>query len=453
MSKIKEVPEDSEWNRVSAHTHIRGLGIVDGEAKDGADGMVGQSEAREAADLVVDLVKEGKFGGHGILLAGPPGSGKTAIALGISKELGNQVPFVQIAGSEIYSTDMKKTEFLTQSLRKSIGVKISEERDVYEGKVGSVDISQGQSNPMNPYGGGVSSAKITLETKDDSKTLSLGKQVASQIQKNGIEEGDVVEIDEETGKISKQGRSEDATDKDTLVSGNIVPTPSGDISKTKDFTHTLSLHQLDRVNSQAASRGMASMFFGSSGNEISKDLRNKVDSQVKEWVESGKAEIKPGVLFIDECSILDVEAFAFLNRAMENELSPILVFATNRGITKIKGTDIESPHGMPLDLLDRLLIINTQKYKREEIKKIIGERVEEEDVDIDENALDLLSDIGEETSLRYSTRLVGPCQQAVKKEDKEKIEEEDIKKVRKLYSDINESSQYLKDQEKEFLEG
>lgn len=37
--------------------------------------------------------------------------------------------------------------------------------------------------------------------------------------------------------------------------------------------------------------------------------------------------------------MLDVECFSFLNRALENELSPILVVATNRGITRIRGTN------------------------------------------------------------------------------------------------------------------
>ena len=34
--------------------------------------------------------------------------------------------------------------------------------------------------------------------------------------------------------------------------------------------------------------------------------------------------------------------------------------ATNRGITKIRGTEYMSPHGIPIDLLDRLLIIHTK---------------------------------------------------------------------------------------------
>ena len=57
--------------------------------------------------------------------------------------------------------------------------------------------------------------------------------------------------------------------------------------------------------------------------------------------------------------MLDIECFSWLNRALESDLSPVLIVATNRGIAKIRGTPYKSPHGLPLDLLDRLMIIST----------------------------------------------------------------------------------------------
>ena len=43
-----------------------------------------------------------------------PGTGKTAIAMGIAKSLGQETPFAMIAASEIFSMEMSKTEALTQ---------------------------------------------------------------------------------------------------------------------------------------------------------------------------------------------------------------------------------------------------------------------------------------------------------------------------------------------------
>lgn len=70
---------------------------------------MGQLEAREAAGLVVDMIKQKKMAGKALLFAGPPGTGKTALALGISQELGSKViPFcilstrcIHIASSDL----------------------------------------------------------------------------------------------------------------------------------------------------------------------------------------------------------------------------------------------------------------------------------------------------------------------------------------------------------------
>jgi len=37
--------------------------------------------------------------------------------------------------------------------------------------------------------------------------------------------------------------------------------------------------------------------------------------------------------------MLDMECFSFLNRALESEKAPIIILATNRGITNIRGTN------------------------------------------------------------------------------------------------------------------
>lgn len=69
--------------------------------------------------------------------------------------------------------------------------------------------------------------------------------------------------------------------------------------------------------------------------------------------------------------MLDIECFSFLNRALENEMAPVVIMATNRGITRIRGTNYESPHGIPIDLLDRMIIIRTPPYQEKDLKEIL----------------------------------------------------------------------------------
>jgi RuvB-like protein 2 len=44
--------------------------------------MVGQIKARRAAGLILEIIKEGNIAGRALLIAGQPGTGKTAIAMG-----------------------------------------------------------------------------------------------------------------------------------------------------------------------------------------------------------------------------------------------------------------------------------------------------------------------------------------------------------------------------------
>ena len=76
------------------------------------------------------------------------------------------------------------------------------------------------------------------------------------------------------------------------------------------------------------------------------------------------------MLFIDEVHMLDVECFTFLHRVLESEVSPIVVFATNRGRVRARGGEEEHLYGIPADLLDRLLIIPTKAHTRDDIEEV-----------------------------------------------------------------------------------
>jgi|SRR5882762_6843077 DNA helicase TIP49 (TBP-interacting protein) len=67
-----------------AHSHIHGLGLDDRlEPRANSQGMVGQARARKAAGMILKMVQEGRIAGRAMLFAGPPSTGKTAIALGM----------------------------------------------------------------------------------------------------------------------------------------------------------------------------------------------------------------------------------------------------------------------------------------------------------------------------------------------------------------------------------
>ncbi len=444
--EIREITQTFE--RISAHSHIRGLGLDENlRAKDVADGLVGQKKAREAAGIIVRLIRAGKMAGRGILIAGPPGTGKTAIAVAISKELGRDIPFVHVSASEFYSAEMKKTEALIQAMRKAIGVRIRETRTVLEGEVVGLDYNM-VPNPYNPTQKIPESATLTLATKDEKRTFSVGGRFAIQFLSQGIEVGDVIVIDKETGRIGKLGKSSRAKKKYDLDEYDVVEVPSGKVEKEKEFTYVVTLHDLDEAN---ARRSSIFSLFSPPSREVDNEVRQAVDEQVKRLVEEGRAELVPGVLFIDETHLMDIELFAFMNRAMESEMAPIIILASNRGFSRIRGTDITAPHGIPLDLLDRLLIITTEPYSRDEIRTIIEIRAAESGIMLSEEAREKLTDIGEKTSLRYAVQLLAPAHEFARMRDSGKVELDDVERAASIFADVSQSSEYLKKWEEKML--
>lgn len=148
--KIEEVRSTTKTQRIASHTHIKGLGLDEaGNCIPISHGLCGQEKAREAAGIVVDMIKSKKMAGKALLMAGPPGCGKTAIALAIAQELGPKVPFCPMVGSEVYSSEVKKTEILMENFRRSIGLRIKETKEVWEGEV--VEISPEEVE--DPHGG------------------------------------------------------------------------------------------------------------------------------------------------------------------------------------------------------------------------------------------------------------------------------------------------------------
>ena len=84
--------------------------------------------------------------------------------------------------------------------------------------------------------------------------------------------------------------------------------PEGEIQKKKEVVHTVTFHEIHVINSRQ--KGFLALFNGDVG-EIKREVRERIDTKLAEWRENERAEIVPGVLFIDEVHILDLECFAF----------------------------------------------------------------------------------------------------------------------------------------------
>lgn len=195
----------------------------------------------------MQMVKDGKIAGRAVLLAGQPGTGKTAIAMGMAKSIGEETPFAMLAGSELYSLEMSKTEALMQAFRKAIGVRIKEDSEVIEGEVVEVQIDR-------PAVAGAASktGKLTLKTTEMETVYDLGAKMIEALTKDKVQSGDVIAIDKASGKITKLGRSfSRSRDYDAMgPQTKFVQCPDGELQKRKEIVHCVTLHEIDVINSR-----------------------------------------------------------------------------------------------------------------------------------------------------------------------------------------------------------
>lgn len=453
--KIEEVKSTVRIQRIAAHSHVKGLGLDEsGVPIHTASGLVGQESAREAAGIAVDLIKNKKMAGRALLLAGPPGTGKTAIALAIAHELGNKVPFCPMVGSEVFSSEIKKTEVLMENFRRAIGLRIRESKEVYEGEV--YELNPVEASNMSTSGEKViSNVIIGLRTSKGSKQLKLDPSIYDSIQKEKVEVGDVIYIEAGSGTVKRQGRSDVYATEFDLETDDYVPLPKGLVHKKKEVVQDVTLHDLDVSNARPqGGRDVISMMgqlMKPKKTEITDKLRVEINRVVNKYIDQGIAELVPGVLFIDEVHMLDLETFTYLHKSLESPIAPIVIFATNRGRCTIRGTDIVAPHGIPLDLLDRLLIIRTLPYNIRDMGQILMLRAQTESLKISEKAFNLLSDIGAKSTLRYAVQLLTPAYQMCKVNGKTEISEEDITDVHQLFLDAKRSSKFLSDNKAKYM--
>ena len=97
-------------------------------------------------------------------------------------------------------------------------------------------------------------------------------------------------------------------------------------------------------------------------------------------------------------------------------------------------------HGVPPDLLARLLIIPTNAYNPEEVKTIVRLRTRTEGLLITEPALEKISEHGVKVSLRYALQLLTPASILARVNGRKEIEVVDVAECEDLFIDAKRSA-------------
>jgi RuvB-like protein 2 len=125
------------------------------------------------------------------------------------------------------------------------------------------------------------------------------------------------------------------------------------------------------------------------------------------------------------------------------------------------GSQHASPHGIPADFLDRLLIVATEPYRDEELRQILHVRAVQEETDLEETALELLTRIAGQTSLRYAMQLIALSQlratrraggrRAPAAHGPARVAMDDVEAVYGLFYDVKRSTQLVLESPHTFL--
>merc|ERR1712203_1301588 len=157
------------------------------------------------------------------------------------------------------------------------------------------------------------------------KQLKLDPSIYEAIQKEKISAGDVIYIEANSGAVKRVGRSDAYATEFDLEAEEYVPLPKGDVHKRKELIQDVTLHDLDSANARPQGGqdilSMMGQLMKPKKTEITDKLRKEINKVVNRYIDQGIAELVPGVLFVDEVHMLDIECFTYLNRVLESTLS------------------------------------------------------------------------------------------------------------------------------------
>lgn len=106
---------------------------------------------------------------------------------------------------------------------------------------------------------------------------------------------------------------------------------------------------------------------------------------------------------------------------------------------------------MPVDLLDRLILVKTLPYNLDEIAQVITIRAATEGLTIEDEALEVLGEIGVNTSLRYVCQLLTPAMTLAKKAGRNSLTKDDVIDTDELFFDAKSSAKLLAEQADKYI--
>ncbi|KAK4370548.1 hypothetical protein RND71_010023 [Anisodus tanguticus] len=295
-----------------------------------------------------------------------------------------------MVGSEVYSSEVKKTEDLMENFRRAIGLRIRKIRRF---------MKERQVTELSPE-------------EAESVTGGYGKSVNHVI----VAVGNVIYIEANSGAVKRD----------------------------------VTLHDLDAANARPQGGqdilSLMGQMMKARKTEITDKLRQEINKVVNSYIDEGATELVPGVLFIDEVISSTYASYGMLfileSCSGEFTISNCGVFPQ---IEVSVMSDMASPHGIPVDLLDQLMVIRTETYGPAEMIQILAIRAQ----------LSIFWKGVHQThlflSVRHAVQLLSPANIVAKMNGRDKICKADLEEVNSIYLDAKSSGRLLQEQQDRYI--
>lgn len=197
-----------------------------------------------------------------------------------------------MVASEVYSTEVKKTEVLMENFRRAIGLKIKETKEVWEGEITELRTEE-KDDPTTTNAKIVSNVVITLKTSKGTKQLKLDPSMYENLNREKCTVGDVIYIEASTGNVKRVGRCDAYANEFDLEAEEYVPLPKGDVHKKKEIVQDVTLHDLDMANArpQGGQDFMSIMgqLMKPKKTDLTDKLRAEINKVVNRYIDQGVA--------------------------------------------------------------------------------------------------------------------------------------------------------------------
>jgi RuvB-like protein 1 (pontin 52) len=319
---------------------------------------------------------------------------KELLIFWLKKSLGKRLPSSKIIGDCISVNEPNQIKEIIKNQKKSIGIRIHEYLEYYEGEVTDIILNSEHSNELQKNAYGI----LSLKTLEGKLRIKISGIVYKEFLFKKVEKGDIIRIIPESYLIQNLGRSICSTDNYPVNNENYFTIPKGKVLKKKILIKEVTLFDFEFENCKHKNN------FEFLNIENVGKLNEDIGILLQNYDKCGKAKIFRGILYVDNAHYLNFKCFCFLTSTFGNFLCPTTILFTNK-------TDFLNSESFYLDSfnisnLNHWVTVPLRVFAKNQILKIICLNFLKKKIFLSSSAIQLLEFFLKKSDLKFIFSLI-----------------------------------------------